>query len=98
MWSFSLWAHHALPTALNTNDVLAFIEPAQQKAIVRALSQLPGLCVVYEPRLLEFFDRGQMKTDPPLLHYVNRDLVPVAKHNDYIILKPRSAVERSGTG
>jgi hypothetical protein len=33
------------------------------------------------------FDRGQIQTDPPLLHYVQIWLVPVAKHHDYIILK-----------
>jgi hypothetical protein len=97
MWSFTLWANHALPTALNINDVLAFIQAPQQEEIVRALSRLPDLCVVYNPRLLQFFDRGQIKTDPPLLHYVETRLVPVAQHHDYIILKQPVSTVRPGT-
>jgi hypothetical protein len=87
MWSFALWTNHALPTALNINDILAFIGAPQQEEIVRALSRLPNLCVVYNPELLRFFDRGQIMTDPPLLHYVQTRLVPVAKHHNYIILR-----------
>jgi hypothetical protein len=98
MWSFSLWGHQALPTTLNVNNVLGFIQPAQQEEIVRALDRLPDLCVVYNPRLLQFFDRGQVKTDPPLLHYINTSLRPVAKHNDYIILKQRPSKALSGAG
>ena len=97
MWSFSLWARHTLPTALNINDVLAFIEPAQQKEIVHILSRLPDLCVVYNPRLLRFFDRGQIATEPPLLHFIDANLIPVANHNDYVILKQRPSVTQSGT-
>ena len=96
MWSFTLWAHHALPTALNINDVLAFIQAPQQEEIVRTLSRLPNLCVVYNPRLLQFFDRGQIETDPPLLHYVETRLVPVARHHDYIILKQPASTAQPG--
>jgi hypothetical protein len=96
MWSFTLWAGHALPTTLNINDVLAFIQAPQQEEIVRTLSRLPNLCVVYNPRLLQFFDRGQIETDPPLLHYVETRLVPVAKHHDYIILKQPASTVRPG--
>jgi hypothetical protein len=87
LWSFSLWTKHGLPTSLNINDVLAFIRPDQQEEIVRILSRLPDLCVVYDPKLLQYFDRGQIETHPPLLNYVLTDLIPVAMHNEYIILK-----------
>ena len=58
--SFAFWTGHALPTTLNINDVLAFIRPAQQKSIVEALSRRSDLCVVYNPKYLRFFDRGQI--------------------------------------
>ena len=74
-------------TTLNINDVLAFIRPAQQIEIVRALSQQSDLCVVYNAARLRLFDRGQIQTDPPLLHYLLTDFVPVAKRDGYTILK-----------
>jgi hypothetical protein len=93
LWSFAFWTGHALSTALNINDVLAFIQPAQQEAIVQALSAQPDLCIVYNPAILRFFDRGQIKTDPPLLHYLLADFVPVADRDGFIILKRRAAAQ-----
>jgi hypothetical protein len=87
--SFSLWTGHALPTALNINDVLAFIAPARQVEIVQALSNQPDLCVVYNPGFLQWFDRGQIQTDPPLLHYLQANFAAVADRDGFIILKRR---------
>jgi hypothetical protein len=95
MPSFAFWTGQALPTALNINDVLAFIRPTQQMGIVRALSRQPDLCIVYNPAHLRFFDRGQIQTDPPLLHYLLSDFVPVANRDGYIILK-RDALAQGG--
>jgi hypothetical protein len=84
--SFAFWTGHALPTTLNINDVLAFIGPAQQHRIVEALSRQSGLCIVYNQKLLQFFDRGQIETDPPLLHYLQTEFKPTAERDGYIIL------------
>lgn len=89
--SFSFWTGHALPTALNINDVLAFITPAQQERIVQALSRQPDLCIVYNPEMLQRFDRGQIRTDPPLLQYILSDFAPIAERSGFIILKRRAS-------
>jgi hypothetical protein len=89
MWSFAFWTGHPLVTGQNINDVLAFISPAQQEAIVRELSRKPDLCVVYNPVRLRWFDRGQIETNPPLLRYLKEDLSPVAQHGAFVILKQR---------
>ena len=89
MFSFALWTSHALPTALNINDTLAFILPAQQREVVKALAGQPDLCVVYNPDYLRFFDRGQIERDPPLLHYLLADFVSVASRHGFFILKRR---------
>ncbi len=93
LYSFAFWTGHALPTAMNNNDVLAFIQPAQQEEIVQALSKQPDLCIVYNPALLRFFDRGQIQTDPPLLHCLQTDFAPVAHRDDFIILKRRALAQ-----
>ena len=92
LWSFAFWTGHALPTTLNINQVLNFIRPAQQQSIVEALSRQRGLCVVYNPYYLQLFDRGQIGTDPPLLHYLQANFVPAAERDGYIILKQRTSV------
>ena len=92
MLSFTFWAGHSPLTALNTNDVLAFISPAQQESIVQILSRQPDLCIVYNPELLQFFDRGQIQTNPPLLRYIHTDFAPAAERHGYVILKRRPSV------
>ncbi len=92
LFSFALWTGHTLPTALNINDTLAFILPAQQREIVKALAGQPDLCVVYNPDYLRFFDRGQIEQDPPLLHYLLADFAPAAWRHGFIILKRRDIV------
>lgn len=89
LFSFSLWTGHALPTARNLNDTLGFIRPDQQAEIVRSLSREPDLCVVYHPGALAFFDRGQIATDPPLLHFIQTSFTEVAERDGYVILRPR---------
>jgi hypothetical protein len=91
LWSFAFWTGQSLPTALNINDELAFIGHAKQQVIVQALSRQPDLCVVYNRGYLRFFDRGQIRTDPPLLHYVRSDFVPTAQRDGYVILKRRAS-------
>ncbi len=90
--SFALWTGHALPTSMNVNHVLGFIRPSRQDEIVQALRQVPDLCLVYNAKLLQFLDRGQIATNPPLLRYVRQDFVDVARSGDYAILKRRGAL------
>jgi len=97
--SFAFWTGHALPTTQNINDVLAFIPPERQERIVEALSRAPDLCVVYTPGLLRYFDRGQLRSDPPLLHFILADFVQVAERHGYVILRPApERLTNGGTG
>lgn len=90
MYSFNLWAGLPLVTSYNINDILAFISPAQQDDIVQSLSRQPGLCIVYNPSYLLLFDRGQVKTDPPLLHYIMSDFSILAERKGFQILRRSS--------
>jgi hypothetical protein len=76
MPSFAFWTGQPLVTPINVNDVLGLISPARQQDIDRDLSRLPGLCIVYNPTILERFDRGQIATDPPLLRFLRTEFVP----------------------
>lgn len=87
MSSFTFWTGHALPSTQNVNNMLGFIQPEQQSQIIEQLSAKQDLCVVYSEELLRFFDRGQVRTDPPLLHYIQTRFTPVAQRHGYEILK-----------
>jgi hypothetical protein len=86
LYSFSLWTGQALPTTLNVNAELNFLSPKQQEAIVDALSHEANLCVVYNPRFLNLFDRGQEAANPPLLKLVSA-FEASSEHDGYIILR-----------
>jgi hypothetical protein len=88
LWSFAFWTGHPLVTGQNVN-VLAFISPAQQEAIVRELSRRSDLCVVYNPVYLRRLSRGLIETNPPLLRYIEEELLPIARHGDFVVLEPR---------
>ena len=85
--SFAFWTGHRLPTPVNVNGVLNFVSSEGQERIVQALSQQPDLCVVFHPGLLRFFDRGQVRADPPLLHYIQSGFTTAAERHGYIIMK-----------
>jgi hypothetical protein len=96
MLSFAFWSGQRLATTVNINDVLGLISPARQEGIVRDLSRLPDLCIVYNPTILKRFDRGQIATDPPLLRYLRDDFVPKAERHGYVILVRSSDTSKIG--
>jgi hypothetical protein len=63
---------------------------------VQALSNQPDLCIVYNPTFLRHFNRGQIQSDSPLLHYLQADFAPVADRDGFIILKRRASGKSAG--
>ena len=88
-FSHALWTGHPLITDLNVNDQLAFLTWPQQRRIIAALSRERDLCILYNPTLLAFFDRGQIRTNPPLLRYILTHSVEEARRGDLIVLRLR---------
>lgn len=87
LMSFYFWTGRPSPTALNSNDTLALLTPAQQDRVIADLERQPGLCIVSAPEVLEFFDRGQIVNRAPLLRYIDANFTPVAWNGPYAILK-----------
>lgn len=88
-FSHALWTGKPLVTHLNVNDQLAFLSWRQQQRIVEALARQHDLCVLYNPTLLDFFDRGQIRTNPPLVRYILTHGVEQARRGDMILLRLR---------
>jgi hypothetical protein len=77
-------------------SIRALLQPVQQEEIVQALSNQPDPCIVYNPAFLRLFDRGQIQSDPPLLHHLQADFAPVANRDGFIILKRRASGKAIG--
>jgi hypothetical protein len=88
-FSYGLWAKHRLVTDLNVNHQLAFLSWEQQQRIVDAMAREPDLCVLYDPTLLRFFDRGQIRTNPPLVRYILANGVEEDRRGNLILLRIR---------
>ncbi|HEX7854688.1 MAG TPA: hypothetical protein VF503_13440 [Sphingobium sp.] len=88
-FSYALWTGHRLVTDLNVNDQLAFLTWPQQQQIISALSRERNVCILYNPTLLAFFDRGQIQANPPLLRYILANSVEESRRGDMIILRLR---------
>lgn len=89
--SYAFWTGHPLPTPMNINHILGFIRPDRQQVIVAALRQSPDLCIVYSDQVMRFFDRGQIATNPPLLHYIRSEFAVAAVRGQLAILKRSDA-------
>ncbi|NMJ42035.1 hypothetical protein GWK16_12340 [Roseomonas sp. JC162] len=85
LMSLHIWAANPPLTGLNINHPLAFLTDSQQEQVVSALDAAPGLCLLHDPALMEFFDRGQMAQRPPLLRFLEERLVPVERIGPYVV-------------
>ena len=90
--SFQFWSQRPPVTPLNVNAVLNFTSHEQQNRIVMALDQVEGLCVITNPGIFAFFDRGQAALDPPLLHYIRANFHDAAAHAGFVILRRNEPV------
>ena len=84
--SFYFWTGRSSPTPLNSNDTLGLLSAPQQDQVVAALARQQGLCIVFTPKLLDIFDRGQIAARPPLLRYIDENYVKTAQYGSYEIL------------
>lgn len=90
LYSLYFWTGQLTPTALNNNDLLAFLTDAQQERVIADLSARSGLCVLLVPDLLRFFDRGQLAKNPPLLRYEAQNFVPSVERGQYQLLRRKT--------
>ena len=88
--SFYLWTDRPSPTALNNNDSLGLLTASQQERVVADLARQQGLCILFTPKLLESFDRGQVAARPPLLRYVEDNYSSVDQYGPYVILTAKT--------
>jgi hypothetical protein len=90
LFSLNFWTAKESPTDLNVGNWVVWLNVAQQRAVIRDLSRYQGLCIVYNPVLVEFWRRGQDLAQSPLAQYINTEFVPVADSYGYFIMRRKT--------
>src|SRR5262249_39531593 len=85
--SFYIWTGKPNPTGLSVDDQLGLLSQEQQEHIISDLSVHSDMCVLTAPELYQFWDRGQLATDPPLLRYIESNFRPFAMEGPFTLLK-----------
>ena len=82
--SLSFWTGIEPPTRFDIGAWTYTLSPEQQQQVVTAISSHPRACVVYNPRLTEFWNPGGKRLDDlPLVAYIFRNFHPVGASGDY---------------
>jgi hypothetical protein len=84
--SFYFWTGKESPTRLNAGDQLALYRDEQQERIIADISGR-DMCVLSAPELQQFWDRGQLKSKPPLAAFIEREFTPVATQGSFTLLR-----------
>jgi hypothetical protein len=90
--SLYFWTNQMPPTGILNNDTLGLISLELQRRVIADLKSHKELCILTYPRLMQFFDRGQLVTKPPLLGYVNDNFIQIESNGPFQLLR-RKAVE-----
>jgi hypothetical protein len=85
--SLNFWTGIEPLTGLSIDNWAQSFSPDQEQRVAAALSGHPQACVVYNPRLAEFWNPGKENLDNhPLVGYIFRNFQPVSGSGDYQLM------------
>jgi hypothetical protein len=90
IFSLYFWTETEPPTTLTQSNWIGLLNDAQQQQVVKDLTRVEKLCIVYSPWLVGFWRRGQDLSASPLARYIQEEFVPLSKRDRYTILVRRS--------
>jgi hypothetical protein len=89
VFSLYFWTQTEPPTTLTQSNWIGLLNASQQQQAVKDLSRVERLCIVYSPKLVEFWNRGQDVSASPLARYIEEEFVPLDERYQYTILVRR---------
>jgi hypothetical protein len=89
IFSLYFWTKTEPPTLALMSNWIGLFNASQQEGIVQDLSRINKMCIVYNPRLVEFWRRGQDMTASPLARYIRDQFRLLAAYDDYSVLVRR---------
>jgi len=86
MGSFNLWSGVPAPNGLNMTAWMKGFNLAQQDKVLKVVKMEPRACVVYNTKMVEFWQTSKDDLDRlPLARYILYDMIKVAEIGDYEI-------------
>jgi hypothetical protein len=89
MNSFYLWTNQEPPTDVRSEIWMVTLDSAQQRALVGQLDSVPGLCVIRNKRLVDFWVQGRPVPNRPLISFIEQSFVSAGSYGDYELLTRR---------
>jgi hypothetical protein len=94
MNSFYFWTQQEPPTGYNATGWPTEFDDAHQQRVIEQTRSIDGLCLLENIPIARFWGAGAGIPPGPLVRYLHRGFVPIAKFGDYRLYKR----ERGGTG
>jgi hypothetical protein len=91
-FSLYFWTRTEPPTLALMSNWLGMFSAAEQQRIVEDISRIPRMCIVYNPRYVEYWRRGQSLSASPLARYIGENFTSITSRGEYSILvrKPQA--------
>jgi hypothetical protein len=86
MDSFYIWTRQEPPTGYNVTAWTILFDDAHQQRVIEGTRSIDGLCLLENVPLAQSWGAGQIPLGP-LVRYLHRGFVPIAKFGDYHLLK-----------
>jgi hypothetical protein len=89
MPSLYIWTGQKAPALLYDSTWIYLLDDAQQESIVDQIRSLPGMCVVRNQAVVEFWAEGRPVPSRPLVDFIDTNFVDGGSYGDYELLVRR---------
>jgi len=89
MASLYLWTRRAGLSQLNQGIWMFSLDASQQQSIVDQIRSVPGMCVVRNQAVVDFWAEGRPVPSRPLVDFIETDFVISGSYGDYDLLVQR---------
>lgn len=86
MDSFYIWTQQDPPTGYNATGWTTLFDDAHQRRVIEDTSSIEGLCLLENDPIAKSWGAGEIPPGP-LVRYLHRGFVPIARFGDYHLLK-----------
>nr|MDQ2713266.1 hypothetical protein [Acidobacteriota bacterium] len=86
LFSLYFWTRKDPPTRLLMSDWIGLLNAPQQQKVVDDLSTYNRECIVYSPRVVEFWRRGQDLSRSPLARYIHDQFISIDQRDGYYFM------------
>jgi hypothetical protein len=86
MPSLYIWTGQNAPAFLYDSAWIYVLDAAQQQSIVDQIRSVPGMCVVRNQAVVDFWAEGRPVPSRPLVDFIDTNFVDAGSYGDYELL------------